>query len=283
MSASSAFCRHARLTHFAHTPRVAGVQRGRAAAVPRSYTEGGALGYTYRRRRSGPNWGLIVSLVLVAGAAAYFVPQYMNPQAGPPPPPLGGDAAPVAAAAPSPVRDPAAPRRLAEADQQMAAGHWSAAAAIYADVARAAPNLAAAQAGWARALVYANKPAEAIEHAQKAADLEPQVGRVPGAAGAGLRLVGQSGPRADQRAPRDRARPQAARRLGVPGRSRNRQVPPAGGERRARPGRRGRRRGQSRGPARAGLPGRDATPTTPARSTCTSARSRRRPSARTCT
>ena len=51
------------------------------------------MGYTYRRRRSGPNWGLIVSLVLVAGAAAYFVPQYISPQAGPPPPPLGSDAA----------------------------------------------------------------------------------------------------------------------------------------------------------------------------------------------
>jgi tetratricopeptide (TPR) repeat protein len=63
---------------------------------------------------------------------------------------------------------------LPEADQQLTAGHWSAAAAIYGDVARAAPNLAAAQAGWARALIYANKPAEAIEHAQKAADLEPK-------------------------------------------------------------------------------------------------------------
>ena len=31
--------------------------------------EGGALGYTYRRRRSGPNWGLILSLVLLVGAA----------------------------------------------------------------------------------------------------------------------------------------------------------------------------------------------------------------------
>jgi tetratricopeptide (TPR) repeat protein len=131
------------------------------------------LGYTYRRRRSGPNWGLIVSLVLVAGAAAYFVPQYLNPQAGPPPPPLGGDAAPASAAAPSPVAtSPSA--RLPEADQQLAAGHWSAAAAIYADVARAAPNLAAAHAGWARALIYANKPADAIEHAQKAVDLEPK-------------------------------------------------------------------------------------------------------------
>jgi tetratricopeptide (TPR) repeat protein len=56
----------------------------------------------------------------------------------------------------------------------MAAGRWSAAAAIYADVARAAPTLAAAHAGWARALIYANRPAEAIEHAQKAAELEPK-------------------------------------------------------------------------------------------------------------
>jgi tetratricopeptide (TPR) repeat protein len=131
------------------------------------------LGYTYRRRRSGPNWGLIVSVVLVAGAAAYFVPQYMNPQAGLPPPPLGGDAAPVAAAAPSPVATPPS-ARLAEADQHMAAGRWTLAIAIYADVARNAPNLAAAQAGWARALIYANRPAEAIEHAQKAAELEPR-------------------------------------------------------------------------------------------------------------
>jgi tetratricopeptide (TPR) repeat protein len=129
------------------------------------------LGYTYRRRRSGPNWGLLGSLVLVAGAAAYFVPQYINPQAGPPPPPLGGDAAPASAAAPSPVPTPPS-ARLAEADQQMTAGHWGAAEAIYADVARAAPNLAAAQAGYARALIYGNKPADAIEHAQKAVDLE---------------------------------------------------------------------------------------------------------------
>jgi len=136
------------------------------------------LGYTYRRRRSGPNWGLIVSLVLVAAAAAYFVPQYVNPQAGPPPPPLGSDAAPVAAAAASAialatsVTPPAA--GLEDATTEMAAGHWPAAAAIYADVVRAAPNLAQAHAGWARALVYANKPGEAVEHAQKAADLEPR-------------------------------------------------------------------------------------------------------------
>jgi len=129
------------------------------------------LGYTYRRRRSGPNWGLIVSLVLVAGAAAYFVPQYMNPQAGPPPPPLGGDAAPASAAAPSPVVTPPS-ARLVDADQQLAAGHWAAAESIYADVARAAPTLAAAHAGWARALIYANRPADALEHAQKAVELE---------------------------------------------------------------------------------------------------------------
>jgi tetratricopeptide (TPR) repeat protein len=131
------------------------------------------LGYTYRRRRSGPNWGLIVSLVLVAGAAAYFVPQYLNPQAGPPPPPLGSDAAPASAAAPSPVATSPAVR-LPDADQQLAAGHWTAAATIYGEVARAAPSLAAAHSGWARALIYANKPAEAVEHAQKAADLEPK-------------------------------------------------------------------------------------------------------------
>src|SRR5579859_5689102 len=112
---------------------------------PAAIREGGALGYTYRRRRSGPNWELIVALVLVAGAAAYFVPQYITPQAGPPPPPLGSDAAPVAAAAPSVAAPPAtvAPlatppaARLADAAAEMAAGHWSAATAIYADVARA--------------------------------------------------------------------------------------------------------------------------------------------------
>jgi tetratricopeptide (TPR) repeat protein len=128
------------------------------------------LGYTYRRRRSGPNWGLILSLVLVVGAAAYFVPQYWNPRAAPP---LGGDAAPAVAAAPSPVSTPA-PNRLIEAGDQMAAGHWSAAAAIYDDVARGNPSLAAAHAGWARALVYGNKADEALSHAQKAVDLEPR-------------------------------------------------------------------------------------------------------------
>ncbi len=132
------------------------------------------MGYTYRRRRSGPNWGLIVSLGLVAGAAAYLVPQYMNPQAGPPPPPLGGDAAPASAAAPAPVAAVVTPpsARLAEAEQQMASGHWAAAEAIYADVARAAPNFSAAHAGWARALIYANRPADAVDHAQKAVDLD---------------------------------------------------------------------------------------------------------------
>ena len=131
------------------------------------------MGYTYRRRRSGPNWGLIVSLVLVVGAAAYFVPQYMNPQAGPPPPPLGSDAAPASAAVSSPVPT-ASTAGIADADQQLAAGHWNNAAAIYADVARASPTLAAAHAGWARALVYSNKPADAVDHAQKAVDLEPK-------------------------------------------------------------------------------------------------------------
>src|SRR5207302_3276498 len=86
---------------------------------------------------------------------------------------LGSDAAPASAAAPSPVATPPS-ARLVDADQQMSAGHWSAAESICADVARAAPNLAAAHAGWARALIYANKPAEAIEHAQKAVDLEPR-------------------------------------------------------------------------------------------------------------
>jgi tetratricopeptide (TPR) repeat protein len=112
-------------------------------------------------------------VVLVAGAAAYFVPQYLNPQAGPPPPPLGGDAAPASAAAPSPVAT-SPTVRLPEADQQLAAGRWSAASAIYADIARAAPTLAAAQAGWARALIYGNRPSEAIEHAQKAVELDPR-------------------------------------------------------------------------------------------------------------
>jgi tetratricopeptide (TPR) repeat protein len=135
------------------------------------------LGYTYRRRRrSGPNWGLIVSVVLVAGAAVYFVPQYLNPEAGLPPPPLGGDAAPVAAAAPSPAATTTVSPtlRLPEAEQQMAAGHWTAAAATYADIANQAPASAAVQAGWARALIYGNKPADAVDHAQKAADLEPK-------------------------------------------------------------------------------------------------------------
>jgi tetratricopeptide (TPR) repeat protein len=116
---------------------------------------------------------MIASLVLLAGAAAYFVPQYMNPQAGPPPPPLGSDAAPASAAAPSTLATPPA-ARLADADQQLTAGHWNAAEGIYAETARAAPNLPAAQAGWARALIYENKPADAVEHAQKAVDLDPR-------------------------------------------------------------------------------------------------------------
>jgi tetratricopeptide (TPR) repeat protein len=116
---------------------------------------------------------ILISLVLVVGAAAYFVPQYMNPQAGPPPPPIGGDAAPASAAAPSPVPTPPS-SRLADADQQLAGGHWSAAEAIYADVAAADPTLPAAQVGWARALIYENRPADAVEHAQKAVDTDPK-------------------------------------------------------------------------------------------------------------
>jgi tetratricopeptide (TPR) repeat protein len=114
-----------------------------------------------------------VSLVLVAGAAAYFVPQYLNPQAGPPPPPLGGDAVPAVAAAPSAVATPTE-QRLADADQQLAAGHWSAAESIYEDVAQTDPGQAAAFAGWARALIYENKPAPAVDDAQKAVDLDPK-------------------------------------------------------------------------------------------------------------
>jgi protein O-GlcNAc transferase len=112
-------------------------------------------------------------MVLVAGAAAYLVPQYLTPQVGPPPPPLGGDAAPVSAAVQAPAPTPAA-ARLAEADQQMAVGHWSAAEAIYADLLNTSPGLAPAHAGLARALVYENRPADAVDHAQKAADLEPK-------------------------------------------------------------------------------------------------------------
>ncbi|HET6316562.1 MAG TPA: tetratricopeptide repeat protein, partial [Chloroflexota bacterium] len=128
------------------------------------------MGYTYRRRRSGPNWGLILSLVLVVGAAAYFVPQYLNPR---PVPPLGGDALPAVAAAPSAAPTPST-TRLVEAGEQMAGGHWSAAADIYADIAKANPTLAAAHAGWARALVYSNKASDAVPHAQKAVELEPR-------------------------------------------------------------------------------------------------------------
>jgi tetratricopeptide (TPR) repeat protein len=131
------------------------------------------LGYTYRRRRRGPNWGLIVSLVLIAGAAVYFVPEYLNPRGVPPP--LGSDAQPAAASAPAPA-PPAldVTARMPEAADLLAAGRWNDAAGLYADIATASPGSAAAQAGWARALVYGNKPGEAVEHAQKAVDLEPR-------------------------------------------------------------------------------------------------------------
>src|SRR4051794_20125448 len=112
------------LTLFAHTFRVAGVQRGPGwRAVPR-VRKGGALGYTYRRRRTGPNWGVICSLVLVAGAGVFFVPQSLAPRAAPPPPPGGSAAAPVPAAAAPPAAAPAV-ARVAEADQLMAAGRWN--------------------------------------------------------------------------------------------------------------------------------------------------------------
>jgi len=73
----------------------------------------------------------------------------------------------------------------------------------YADVAQTAPTSAVAQAGWARALVYANKPADAVEHAQKAADLEPKSAEFQAPAGAGIRLVWQSRPCANQRSTGD--------------------------------------------------------------------------------
>jgi tetratricopeptide (TPR) repeat protein len=109
--------------------------------------------------------------VLLAGAAAYFVPEYLNPRGGPPP--LGSDAQPASASVPSPSPT-AIGARLPEAADLLAAGRWNDAAGVYADIATASPNLAIAQAGWARALLYANKPSEAVEHAQKAADLEPR-------------------------------------------------------------------------------------------------------------
>ncbi|MBV9356391.1 MAG: tetratricopeptide repeat protein [Chloroflexi bacterium] len=100
----------------------------------------------------------------------YLVPQYLTPRA----PPIGADAAPVAAGAPSPSAVPAA-TRLADADELLADGRWPAAATAFADLTRTDPDLAAAYAGWARALIFANKPAEAVEHAQKAVDLQPRV------------------------------------------------------------------------------------------------------------
>ena len=56
----------------------------------------------------------------------------------------------------------------------MASGHWLAAATLYAEAAGTAPQSATAQARWSRALVYANRPAEAVEHAQRAAELDPR-------------------------------------------------------------------------------------------------------------
>ncbi len=128
------------------------------------------MGYSRRRRRTGPPWGLLLSIAVLAGGAAYFGPQYLAPRLAPPPPP---DIAPAAALSPSPSPSPAA--QLAEGDALMEAGRWGAAAAVYADIARTRPNEAAAYAQWARALVYANKPAEAVERAQKATELEPRV------------------------------------------------------------------------------------------------------------
>ncbi len=130
------------------------------------------MGYRYRRRRAGLPWALIVFLVLLAGSAAYLVPRYVSPLPGAPP--LGGDAPSASAAVPAP--SPATTTtRLADADDLLASGRWGAAATSYADLARTDPDLAAAHAGWARALVFSNRPAQAVEHAQKAVDLEPRV------------------------------------------------------------------------------------------------------------
>lgn len=135
------------------------------------------MSYSYRRRRSGPNWGVVFSVVLIVGTGIYFVPRYLNPRPGPPPGADGPAPAPVSAsasAAPSPSTD-VATARLAEGDRSMAGGRWGAAAAAYAEAARAEPTRGLPLARWAQALVFANKPREAVEQAQKAVDLEPRV------------------------------------------------------------------------------------------------------------
>ncbi len=108
-----------------------------------------------------------MALLLLVGAGVYFVPQYMYP-----PRSLAqlGSALPAASGAP-PVD--AAAARVAEGEALLVDGHWAAAANAYADALGIAPDLARAEAGWALALAYANKPLDAIDHAQKAGRLVP--------------------------------------------------------------------------------------------------------------
>lgn len=133
--------------------------------------ERGAVGYGYRRRRSGPRWGLILSLVLVGGAAIYFAPRYLTPS-------LPGAPEPSPAVSPAPLVAPSpslAPQQtLAEGDELLGRGRWADAAAAYAS-AGGGSSAAIAGARRAMALVFADKLPDAVAQAQKAADLDPRL------------------------------------------------------------------------------------------------------------
>ena len=109
----------------------------------------------------------MLSIVVVVGAAVFIVPRYLGPSAAPPP-----DASPALALATATATQDTSGERVAEGDRLMSEGRWAGAASAYAEAAKSPSVAAVAQSRWAEALVYANKPSDAIEHAQKAVDLD---------------------------------------------------------------------------------------------------------------
>lgn len=132
------------------------------------------------KRRPGPNWWLIGSLVLVGGVVLALLADRSEGlvrlplsaavpfRAAPPP-------------TPTPEPTPLPPRPVETAgphvqrgDAAMAQGRWALAVEAYAEALRIDPRLATVLAREARALLYLNRYAQALERAERAVELEPR-------------------------------------------------------------------------------------------------------------